>query len=426
VLSITNITAGHGGRYYNEDNYYLKSRSEWQGRGAAYLGLSGEVDGPDFINLLNGRNLDGEVLVRSGGRHRAGVDMTFSAPKGVSILYGVAGDERLREVHEKAVSLALGYAEADFSQARVTKDGVTRRVDTGNLVIATFGHDLSRELDPQLHTHAVVMNMTLRPDGRWRALANERLYANKMLLGQIYRNELGVGLSRLGYAVEVTDPGKGLIEVRGIEPGLVESFSQRSAQIEEKVKALKASGQYLNASEQKLREIATLGSRAAKRGVDMGSIVETWQERLREHGYDAEVIRDKALAQAEKDPPAGERGTDGLGAAIERLEASAPAWPGQEMLKHALKAGAGSLSLRHAEKRIEGLVKGRRLILLERNRYTTREAMRGELQRAEKEKEGTDMGQSVSAPQAGVRGPEAGTEMDEAKAHGTGEKELER
>jgi len=153
VLSITNITAGHGGRYYSEDNYYLRSRSEWQGRGVAYLGLSGEVGGAEFKALLNGRNLDGDVLVRSAGnRHRAVVDMTFSAPKGVSILYGVAGDERLREAHERAVSLALGYAEADFSQARVTKDGVTRRVDTGNLVIATFGHDLSRELDPQLHT----------------------------------------------------------------------------------------------------------------------------------------------------------------------------------------------------------------------------------------------------------------------------------
>lgn len=380
MLSITNISADQAGRYYSQDNYYLKTRAGWHGRGAGALGLSGEVGGVEFLNLLNGHGPGGAELVgAANGRHRAGVDLTFSAPKGVSILSEVAGDERVREAHERAVLTALDYAERSFAQARETRDGVTSRVDTGNLVVAAFQHNVSRELDPQLHTHALVMNMTLREDGMWRALTNEELYASKMLLGQIYRNELGAELKRLGYAVEVTDGRKGLFDVRGVERDLTNRFSRRSGQIEEKAMALKASGLYPNAGEQKLREIATLGSRAAKKEVDMNTVIEAWQERLKEHGYTIEGLREKAFLEGRKDPGKEKHTRDGLDAAIRGLETMTAVWSKREMLREAMKIEAGSLRVSEAERRIEGLVKGRRLTLLDDDRYTTREAIRTEM-----------------------------------------------
>ncbi|MGB9878344.1 MAG: MobF family relaxase, partial [Candidatus Pelagibacter ubique] len=169
MLSITNVSVGQASNYYHEgkDNYYLKSEGQWFGKGASELGLSGTVEKEDFERVLHGQSPQGEELIRDGanGTHRAGIDMTFSAPKSVSILYGL-GDEKTRaeimSAHEQAVKATMQYVETNFAQARVKENGVTDRVTTGNLVVAMFHHTVSRELDPQMHTHCVVMNMTQR------------------------------------------------------------------------------------------------------------------------------------------------------------------------------------------------------------------------------------------------------------------------
>ena len=149
------------------------------------------------------------------------MDLTFSAPKSISILSEVFSMAEVRDAHERAVDVALSFVESHFAQARTTQDGATRRVDTGNLVIATFEHDLSREIDPQLHTHSVVMNATETAKG-WRALSNEKLYENKIFVGQVYRNELAANLKELGFAVSVGH--KGLFEVEGIPANLLEQL----------------------------------------------------------------------------------------------------------------------------------------------------------------------------------------------------------
>ena len=199
------------------------------------------------------------------------------------MLSEVLGNERVREAHNRAVSTALNYVEEHFSEARITVKGVTETVRTGNLTAALFQHDTSRELDPQLHTHAVVMNMTLREDGKWRALASDKtqgdvLYGNKMLIGQIYRSELAGNLKELGY--DVISDSRGLFEVKGMDKAVLNEFSSRKEQIDDKVRALKESGLYRGVNDQKLREIAALGSRVAKKDVDMNIVRSSWQERL--------------------------------------------------------------------------------------------------------------------------------------------------
>ncbi|MBI5587052.1 MAG: relaxase domain-containing protein, partial [Deltaproteobacteria bacterium] len=307
MVSITNINSGQAGHYYARDDYYSNSHGQWTGKGAETLGLRGEVEKEDFQRLLTGRDRHGDDLVQPGPKvHRAGVDLTFSAPKSVSILSHVIGDDRVKEAHEKAVSSTLSHIEERYSQARETKAGETKKIDTGNMVIAKFDHHTSRELDPQLHTHCVVMNLTMQKSDKWKALSNENLYRHKMYIGQFYRNELAVNLKDLGYGVK-TDH-KGLFEVKGFDRKLLDHFSQRSEQIAEKVAELKNSGRYPSASGQKLREIAALGSRVAKRDVNPETVREAWRDRLKELGYTTKRIRDtvkeagKEMSQAPSKP----------------------------------------------------------------------------------------------------------------------------
>lgn len=105
-----------------------------------------------------------------------------------------------------------------------------------------------------------------------------------MYIGQHYRNELAANPRDLGYGIR-TDH-KGLFEIKGLDPKLLGHFSQRSDQIEERVSGLKNSGRYPEASGQRLREIAALGSRVAKRDVNPVTIKDAWEDRLREQGYE--------------------------------------------------------------------------------------------------------------------------------------------
>jgi conjugative relaxase-like TrwC/TraI family protein len=138
MVSITNVSSGQASHYYQKDNYYSKAEGQWQGRGAEKLGLQGEVKKEDFEKLINGKAPDGSFEIANGGEgheHRAGIDLTFSAPKSVSIASEVLGDARVREAHKKAVSEALRYVESHYAQARQTASGVTEKVDTGNLIL---------------------------------------------------------------------------------------------------------------------------------------------------------------------------------------------------------------------------------------------------------------------------------------------------
>ncbi|EGJ1992325.1 conjugative relaxase, partial [Escherichia coli] len=160
MMSIAQVrSAGSAGNYYTDkDNYYvLGSMGErWAGRGAEQLGLQGSVDKDVFTRLLEGRLPDGADLSRmqdGSNKHRPGYDLTFSAPKSVSMMAMPGGDKRLIDAHNQAVDFAVRQVEA-LASTRVMTDGQSETVLTGNLVMALFNHDTSRDQEPQLHTHA--------------------------------------------------------------------------------------------------------------------------------------------------------------------------------------------------------------------------------------------------------------------------------
>ncbi len=314
VASIGAVAApAQGAHYYERDGYYAKDdpahrdASAWAGKGAEELGLTGPVDPDTFRAVLEGkvpdgsgtelgrRGKDGEIL------HRPGRDLTLSAPKSVSLAALVGGDGRVIDAHDRAVARTLAWFEKNVAQTRMKDSGTGRMVRTGGqkTVIATFRHDTSRNLDPALHTHAVIANMVLGEDGgtprsgKWRSMANEKLYESKMLLGALYRSELAAGLSRLGYGIEKTH-ADGRFEIAGVSREVVEAFSTRRAEIEAAV-AERGGGD--TAENQRLAQRAALMTRAAKRDVDRDALRESWERQAAGMGLDARGLAAEALSR---------------------------------------------------------------------------------------------------------------------------------
>ena len=237
MLTTKTITPKQGESYYAKENYYSTEESvkhsQWMGKGAKKLKLKGKVKSKDFKRLLygqlpNGTNFRTRKNERKGYKERAGLDCTFSAPKSVSILALVEGMKELEEAHKQAVLDTLQIIERDYSTTRVCRDGQVRVVNTGNMVVGQFHHDTSRELDPHLHTHCVILNMT-EHDNRWYSFRDDDIYAHKKLLGMIYQNQLARQVKKLGYEIEQREHGQ--FEIKGFTQEQLQSFSKRRQQI---------------------------------------------------------------------------------------------------------------------------------------------------------------------------------------------------
>ena len=233
------LSAGQAQSYHQkeftakEQNYWSQSgviAGEWHGRLASQFALSGAVAAEDFARLSQGQHpATGEQLVRQRAsyeyqdadgktiktmEHRAGWDATFSAPKSVSLTALVGGDDRVREAHRESVHAALDQLER-YTQARI--GGNHPPETTGKFIAAKFEHDTARPVDgyvaPQLHTHAVVFNITERDGGQARAIQPQSLFASQQFATSIYQSELMYRIRQLGY--EITAGRSGAPEIKG-------------------------------------------------------------------------------------------------------------------------------------------------------------------------------------------------------------------
>ena len=305
VVSIGTVAApSQGVSYYERDGYYAKDDPEhkiasaWAGKGAEALGLSGTVDPDTFKAVLEGHVPDGSGrrLGRIGPegelQHRPGRDLTFSAPKSVSLVALVGGDERVVKAHDQAAKDTLAWVEENTAKTRMADKKNKRMVQAGNqkTVAATFRHDTSRNLDPQLHTHAVLANMLLGEDGKWRSMSNEALYRQQKLIGIIYRSELAHRLSKMGYGIQKSH-SDGRFEIAGVSRETIEAFSTRRKEIEAAV-AERSDGS--TAENPRLAERAALMTRAHKRDVDKATLRESWQKQAADLGFDARALVQEA------------------------------------------------------------------------------------------------------------------------------------
>lgn len=249
-------SAGYARRHLEHNDYYdeqRRVRGEWYGRGAELLGLRGEVTKEQFeavreclhpesgeflrpCHSADRRNPDGSVRSKA----RSLYDLTFSAPKSISIQATVGGDERLIAAHDKAVREAIAEGE-NYAGTQVRLNGLNENRTTGNWILAAYRHDCSRELDPQLHTHAVAANLSYDGvEGRWKALQASGLYERRAYLTEVYRNSLAREVRSLGYEIVSRRASRGrdiVFEIRGVPNELLERYSQRSAQRDAAIEA---------------------------------------------------------------------------------------------------------------------------------------------------------------------------------------------
>lgn len=233
MLTISKISSA-GANYYGKDNYYTRGEEQagqWFGLGAQRLGLTGAVNNDTFDAMLKG-NFEGiELGRREGGQlnHHPGWDHTLSAPKSVSMLALLGKDKRLIKAHDKAVDYTLHYIEDKLAESRVRRGEVIQSQKTTNIMVAKFRHDISRAKDPQLHTHACILNATFGGNGALRSLDSPVFYEHKMLMGAIYQSRLATLVQEIGYSIEIKD--NGTFDIKGVDQDLMVRASKRRADI---------------------------------------------------------------------------------------------------------------------------------------------------------------------------------------------------
>jgi conjugative relaxase-like TrwC/TraI family protein len=293
-----------------EQNYWSRDQqghSQWQGRLAEQWGLQGGVGSEHFARLSEGQHPHTEEqLVRhqvsrtyegkfgrevTSAEHRAGWDATFSAPKSVSLTALVGGDDRVREAHRESVRAALQELER-YTQARI--GNVHSPETTGKFIAATFEHDTARPVDgyaaPQLHTHAVIFNMTERESSpesgkQVRALQPHEMFVSQRYATAVYRSELALHLEKLGYELERGKHGQP--EIRGYSKEYLEASSPRREQIKDHLREQGFDGAAA-------AQIAAHHTRDRKELLSPGEVLQRHRELAAQYGHQA----DRVVAQA--------------------------------------------------------------------------------------------------------------------------------
>src|ERR1700691_6292832 len=295
--------AAQGQNYWSRDQ---QGHSEWQGKLAEQWGLHGAVGSEDFARLSEGQHPEtGAQLVRhqtaktyegkygqevTSVEHRAGWDATFSAPKSISLTALVGGDERVREAHRESVRVALNELE-QYTQARI--GNVHAPEPTGKFVAATFEHDTARPVDgyaaPQLHTHAVVFNVTERDNGQTRALQERSLFQSQQYATTVYRSELAMRLQGLGYEIERGKHGQP--EIKGYTQEYLDASSPRREQIKEHLREIGREGAGA-------AQVAAHRTRDSKELLSQGEVLQRHRDLAAQYGHQADRVVAQSREQA--------------------------------------------------------------------------------------------------------------------------------
>ena len=407
--------------YFEADGYYAKNDPEhrkasgWYGEAAALMGLHGPVKPKRFEALLAGYVPGTDIRLgrlRDGEhQHRPGVDVTFSAPKSVSLealVYAAPKTgARVVNAHDEAVRATLGFIETELLQTRTYDPATGRRprVEADGMAAATFRHLASRNLDPQLHTHAVVANMTRGRNGEWRSAEFTAVERSKLLIGAYYRNELRMGLEKIGYATVPTLVGRMPgFEIAGYGKPMLDAFSTRRRELLDYMQERGWENTPARAQQ------AALYTRQRKAEPDRQVLHRTWKERAQELG----PARDRDIA----------RGRDGIGAsatpvpepraqpsalavvrqAVEHLEERRTVFSANDLRAWALAHGGGRHSLEALDAGIARLRRDGHLIEVTARRadlaFVTDQARNAERDIIAGMRAGLDAGRSLTPAEA--------------------------
>lgn len=293
MVSIGKLGKGQQAYYLDRvaagaEDYYAgegEAPGQWTGSASGQLELSGQVERGQLDRVLSGLDpRSGAELPAYLRRDRVpGFDVTFSAPKSVSLVWAL-GDadtsKAVRAAHERSVEAALGYLEREAAFTRLGTDGVNPTRGTG-FVAAAFPHRMSRAGDPQLHTHVLISNLIRAPEGEWRALDAQRLYRRAKTAGYLYQSHLRAELSRkLG--LEFAEVRNGAAEIAGVPDETLRAFSRRRAEIEARMAEV-------GGKSRRSAEVAARETRSPKdHGLSLAEQRREWRERAQAAGFEVD------------------------------------------------------------------------------------------------------------------------------------------
>jgi len=351
----------HSADYYVED---LDHQGVWLGTGAETLGLEGAINREEFQLSLAGF-VAGRKVQNAGKEERLmGWDLTFSAPKSVSIVWAGAEVHHRQEIelaHQKATEVAFAYLEANT----ITRRGKGGTIDEeARLVASRFNHYTSREGDPQLHSHVVVSNFSLRNDGTVGTIDSRIFYENKMAAGALYQVELAWQMQKLGYKIE--HGVKGTFRLSNVSQEAERVFSKRDKQIDDLVKA-RGIESYAGT-----RGIV-LATRADKVISDLTERKETWGREAQEHNVHLNIEHDRLkLTSVQTD-------REILTQASQKLTALESTFKENALLREAARASFGHRSGAEVIELIKGAQAGGYIVSLENGLLTTPDMAKIEL-----------------------------------------------
>ena len=405
------------------EDYYAgngEAPGEFVGTGTQALGLTGEITREQLIAMFAGQdpNTGQQLAQRTARSSVTGFDLTFSAPKSISVLYAVGGGEMARlltDAHDEAVREALAYMESHAARVRRGHNGTQAERDRGDargferarsvaaegFVAGAYRHRMSRNQDPQLHTHVVVMNMAKGPDGRFTALDGQHLFAHVKATGFVYQAHLRQAVRQRLEWVDWGTVRNGMAELTEdqVSADVLKRFSSRRAEIVEKARALVGAGTRIGP---KGMERIALDTREAKREINDAD----WHEMVRAIAAEHGLGRDQIAALERLQPAAWDEAIDEVALADELfspegLTNDANTFHERDVIMRiaaACRQGLTVAEIRAMARRV--LAHGQVVAIPDTNdrRFTTAELLEREAQIIDLAEAGRDQGVAVLTP----------------------------
>jgi conjugative relaxase-like TrwC/TraI family protein len=393
-MTTSSIGAAKGGGYarYLEGktiepergDYYLtpggepvQAQGRWLASAAtlAQLGIEANtVEGRDFIAMMEGRHPhSGRWLRRAGadGSRGGGIDVTFSAPKSVSVTWALGDDAQrqgIERAHRNAVEQAIAYMTENVPTVRRRYGAGVVEEPARDLIAAEYLHTTARGVldgdapDPQLHSH-VVLTSAIRDDGRIVAVASRPIFRSAREVGAFYRSALAHELTQRGYAINAgTGKESRYFEIAGVPQGLIEAFSARSREVAAAAERFRA--KWGRAPERGELRRLKLENRKAKLPVTRADLQRVWDEKAARHGFPRERHDRPADIASHRAGTLEDR-------AEQRLTERAATFEPGELRAVLLEQSAGELAPDDALAKAKAMIAERRVLPLEGGRMTT-------------------------------------------------------
>lgn len=378
MLSIGAMGNGQGTYYVGltSESYYLEGgepAGKWIGTGVETLDLPSTVVRERFLGLFTGVGVNGKMLVQNAGdpKRQPGWDLTFSTPKSVSLAWALS-DPAMREAIAEAQFAAVKEAIAFVEEGAITRRGKGGgSKQSASLVVATFEHGTSRAQDPQLHTHALVLNLGIRQDGTTGSLESRSFYRSKMAAGALYRADLSHRLTQLGFSIRRAGTS---FEIEGVPSSLLKETSKRRHEIEAALEKRGKSGGRAAA-------VAALATRSNKEHIARETLFSLWREVAAAHGLDLQAVQALSSRAQKSQPAAPSQMKEAVQGALERLSSEQSHFSKHDLLR-ALSEEAQGRGISGAlirDQVVQELEANAELVFLGESvgekRYTTRELL---------------------------------------------------